>query len=375
KGELLNPGWIALKEKDMPLKLPNVKSYEPSGTGESPLANIEKWVKTKCPRCGGAARRETNTMPQWAGSCWYYLRFIDPHNTKALVDKKKEKYWMPVDVYVGGAEHAVLHLLYARFWHKFLYDIGVVSTKEPFRKLINQGLIFGPDKQKMSKSRGNVVNPLETVAQLGADVLRMYEMFMGPLEDAKPWDTSGIAGIRRFLERTYKIINNQKLKTKKQGKEKEDVEVERLLHKTIKKVTEDVESFRFNTAISAMMILLNEMERQRQLSVVSCQLFVKLLAPFAPHLAEEMWQMLGGKKSVHAEKWPVYNKKLIVEDMFDLVVQVNGKVRDVVRIPKGIMESEALHHATASDKVKKFIEGKEIRKKIFVPDRLINIII
>lgn len=375
KGELLNPGWVALKEKDMPLKLPNVKSYEPSGTGESPLANIDTWVKTKCPRCGGAARRETNTMPQWAGSCWYYLRFIDPHNTKALVDKKKEKYWMPVDVYVGGAEHAVLHLLYARFWHKFLYDIGAVSTKEPFRKLINQGLILGPDKQKMSKSRGNVVNPLETVTQLGADVLRMYEMFMGPLEDAKPWDTSGITGIRRFLERTYKITNNQKLKTKTQGKEEKNVEFERLLHKTIKKVTDDVEGFRFNTAISAMMILLNEMEKQSQVSIANCQLFVKLLAPFAPHLAEEMWQMLGGKKSVHAEEWPAYNKKLIVEDAFNLVVQVNGKVRDIVRLLKGITEDEAVRHAIVSDKVKKFIEGKEIKKKIFIQDRLINIIV
>ena len=372
KGELLNPGWIAMKEKDMPLKLPNVKSYEPSGTGESPLANIEKWVKTKCPRCGGAARRETNTMPQWAGSCWYYLRFIDPHNTKALVDKKKEKQWMPVDVYVGGAEHAVLHLLYARFWHKFLYDIGVVSSKEPFRKLINQGLILGPDKQKMSKSRGNVVNPLETVAQLGADVLRMYEMFMGPLEDAKPWDTSGIAGIRRFLERTHRIISKSEFLISKRLK---NSQFETLLHKTIKKVTEDIESFRFNTAISAMMILLNEMEKQSKASGDSCRLFVKLLAPFAPHLAEEMWEMLGGEASVHAEKWPTYNKKLIVEDAFDLVVQVNGKVRDVMRAPKGTSQAEAEALARASEKVKKFIEGKEIRKKIFVPDRLINIIV
>ncbi|MCR4322497.1 MAG: leucine--tRNA ligase [Candidatus Azambacteria bacterium] len=375
KGELLNPGWIALKEKDMPLELPNVKSYEPSGTGESPLAKIEKWVKTKCPRCGGSARRETNTMPQWAGSCWYYLRFIDPHNTKALVDKKKEKYWMPVDVYVGGAEHAVLHLLYARFWHKFLYDIGVVSQKEPFHKLINQGLILGPDKQKMSKSRGNVVNPLVIVAQLGADVLRMYEMFMGPLEDAKPWDTSGIAGIRRFLERTMKIVH----KSVGAVREKPPITAEKysevLLHKTIKKVTEDIENFRFNTAISAMMILLNELEKQPPLPISVCRALVLLLAPFAPHLTEEMWEMLGGKGSVHAQKWPTHDKQLIQEDEFDLVVQVNGKVRDVLRLPKGITESDALHHATDSEKVKKFIAGQEIKKKIFIQDRLINIII
>ena len=382
KGELLNPGWIAVPEKQLPVKLPNVKSYEPSGTGKSPLAKMESWVKTKCPRCGGSARRETNTMPQWAGSCWYYLRFMDPKNKKALVDPKKEKYWMAparrsrggggVDVYVGGAEHAVLHLLYARFWHKVLYDIGIVSKKEPFHKLINPGLILGPDKQKMSKSKGNVINPITIVDQHGADVLRMYEMFMGPLEDTKPWDTQGIAGIVRFLERVHKIVSATT--KRKKGEQIQNKELERSLHKAIKKVTEDIEHFQFNTAISAMMVFLNELEKQSQIAKVNCQMLVLLLAPFAPYLTEEMWQMLGGKGSVHVQIWPKYDKRLLKEDEFDLVIQINGKVRDVVRAPKGITESEALRHATASDKVKKFIEGKEIRKKIFVPNRLINII-
>ncbi|MBI5913056.1 class I tRNA ligase family protein [Candidatus Azambacteria bacterium] len=375
KGELLNPGWIAVPEKQLPVKLPNVKSYEPSGTGESPLAKIDTWVKTKCPRCGGPARRETNTMPQWAGSCWYYLRFMDPKNKKALVDPKKEKYWSPVDVYVGGAEHAVLHLLYARFWHKVLYDIGIVSKKEPFHKLINQGLILGPDKQKMSKSKGNVINPITIVDQHGADVLRMYEMFMGPLEDAKPWDTQGIAGIVRFLERVHKIVRATAGIKKATPAKSQNSELERSVHKTIKKATEDIEHFHFNTAISALMILLNEMEKQSQMSKINCQMFVLLLAPFAPFLAEEMWEILGKKGSVHAQTWPKFDKKLVVENMFDLVIQINGKVRDVVRVQKGISESEAMQQATASENVKKHIEGKEICKKIFVPDRLINIII
>lgn len=373
KGEQLNPGWIAVSEKHLPVQLPNVKSYEPSGTGESPLAKMNSWVKTKCPRCKGPAKRETNTMPQWAGSCWYYLRFMDPKNTKALVDKKKEKYWSPVDVYVGGAEHAVLHLLYARFWHKFLYDIGIVSKKEPFHKLINQGLIFGPDKQKMSKSRGNVVNPIEVVDQHGADVMRMYEMFMGPLEDAKPWDTQGIAGIVRFLERVHKIVHG--VTRVKKGAVSVNPELVRSLHKTIKKVTEDIEHFQFNTAISALMILVNDIEKYGGADKAVCETLVLLCAPFAPFLAEEMWAMLGKKGSVHAQVWLKYDKKLTVEDMFDLVVQINGKVRDVLRVQKGITEAEALRHASASDKVKKFLDGAEIKKKIFIHDRLLNIII
>ncbi|MBI3685316.1 leucine--tRNA ligase [Candidatus Azambacteria bacterium] len=362
-------GVVPVPEKDLPVKLPTVASYEPTGTGESPLAAIEKWVRTKCPKCKGPAKRETNTMPQWAGSCWYYLRYLDPKNKKKLADAKKEKQWMPVGMYVGGAEHAVLHLLYARFWHKFLYDIGVVSTKEPFQKLLNQGLILGPDGQKMSKSRGNVINPDDIVSAYGADVLRMYEMFMGPFEDNKAWDIKSIIGIRRFVERAYRIIS------KPASLKKENSEFERLLHKTIKKVTEDIEQFHFNTAISAMMVLLNEMEKQNQLSVASRESFVKLLAPFAPFLAEELWRPLGNKKSVHGEAWPKHDPKLIAEEEFDLVIQVNGRVRDVVKAHKGISEQNARMAALQSEKVKKFTEGKEIKKAIFVKDRLINVIV
>jgi len=364
-------GAVPVPEKDLPVKLPNVKSYEPTGTGESPLASIEKWVNTKCPKCKGKAKRETNTMPQWAGSCWYYLRYLDPKNKKKLVDPKKEKKWMPVSLYIGGAEHAVLHLLYARFWHKFLFDIGAVSTKEPFKKLVNQGLILGPDGQKMSKSRGNVINPDEVVSLYGADTLRMYEMFMGPFEDNKAWDTKSIVGIRRFLERAYKLGTI----SKKQVKKTKDVGLQKHLHKTIKKVTEDIEHFRFNTAISSMMVLLNEFDKEEYVSRAACGTFTKLLAPFAPFLAEELWYALGNKGSVHKEMWSVYDKKLVQEDEYDLVVQVNGKVRDVVRVPKGILESEARGQAYACKRVKKFLEGKNIKRHIFVPDKILNIII
>ncbi|MEK7123885.1 MAG: class I tRNA ligase family protein [Patescibacteria group bacterium] len=387
KGEILNPGWIAVSEKDLPVELPKVKSYEPTGTGESPLANIEKWADVKCPKCGGPAKRETNTMPQWAGSCWYYLRYLDSKNKKKFVEPKKEKYWLPVDLYIGGVEHAVLHLLYARFWHKFLYDIGAVSTKEPFKKLVSQGLILGPDGQKMSKSRGNVVNPDEVVKQYGADALRMYEMFMGPLEDAKPWDTKGIVGIYRFLNRIYNFSaeggfafggKDKIAPARPPAGNKTEIsgEAEKLLHKTIKKVTEDIEGFKFNTAISAMMVLVNEIEKQQKLSVVSCKLFVKLLAPFAPHLAEEIWQnVLGNKKSVHFEKWPEYDPRLVIEEKFTLIVQVNGKVRDQFEAPLGVSKEEAEKLALSGEKIKQWLAGKSIKKIIFVPNRLINIVV
>lgn len=364
-----NCGNVPLAEKDLPLKLPNVKNYEPTGTGESPLAAIDKWVNVKCPNCKGPAKRETNTMPQWAGSCWYYLRYLDPKNKKKLVDPKKEKYWMApagVDVYVGGAEHAVLHLLYARFWHKFLYDIGVVSTKEPFHKLMNQGLMMGENGEKMSKSRGNVVTVKSVLDQQGADVLRMYEMFMGPFEDAKAWDTKSIVGIRRFVERVYAL-------REKADKKVKDADV--LLHKTIKKVTEDIEGFKFNTAISAMMVLLNDFEKRERVSAKSFAEFVKLLAPFAPFITEELWSVVGKKSSVHVEKWPAYDEKLTVEEEFDLVVQVNGRVRDVLRLARGISEADATKRALLSEKVLKFLEGKPPKKTIFVKDRLMNLIV
>ena len=367
-------GNVPVPEKDLPVKLPKVKSYEPTGTGESPLAAIDKWVNVECPQCKGKAKRETNTMPQWAGSCWYYLRYIDPKNNKTFTDKKKEKYWMPVDLYIGGVEHAARHLIYARFWHKVLCDLKLVSGKEPFKKLVSQGLILGPDGQKMSKSLGNVVAPDEVVKEYGADVLRMYEMFMGPLEDEKPWDTKSIVGVKRFLERVWRLCGDANVRM--HANDTNNNAIKKLLHKTIKKVTEDMEGFKFNTAISALMMLLNELEKSdRQFNNSTIQQFLLLLAPFAPHLSEELWHELGNKKSIHLEKWPKYDKRLVVEDEFDLVIQINGKTRDVVKARNGISEEEARNTALKSEKVKKFTEGKEARKTIFVKDKLINFII
>ncbi len=361
-------GNVAVPEKDLPVTLPKVKNYEPTGEAESPLAGIDKWVKVKCPQCKGDAKRETNTMPQWAGSCWYYLRYLDTKNKKAFVDAEKEKYWMPVDLYLGGIEHAVLHLLYARFWHKVLFDLKFVSTTEPFMKLVNQGLILGPDGQKMSKSKGNVVNPDEMVEGFGADSLRLYEMFMGPLEDAKPWDPRGIIGVHRFLARAYAVFGEVK-KTGQSGDA-----AARLLHKTVKKVTEDIKNFHFNTAISAMMILLNEIEKSG-LSVGNLGIFAKILSPFAPHLAQECWVTLGNKTMLDNESWPVHDESLIVESRFELIVQVNGKLRDKISSQKGIDQTMAEKLALALPNVQKWIPGGQPKKVIFVKDRLINFIV
>lgn len=368
-------GNVPVPEKDLPLKLPKVKSYEPTGTGESPLAAIDKWMNVKCPKCKGKAKRETNTMPQWAGSCWYYFRYIDPKNNKSFADKKKEKYWMPVDLYIGGVEHAARHLIYARFWHKVLYDLKLVSGKEPFNKLINQGLILGPDGQKMSKSKGNVVNPDDIVKEYGADVLRMYEMFMGPLEDEKPWDIKGVSGIRRFLDRIWNLSEKCQVKNAKIGKDQEK-QIEKILHKTLKKASEDIESFRFNTVISAMMIMVNELEKFEAISKNDFEIIVKMLAPFAPHLTEEIWQtILKNKKSIHLEKWPKYDPKLIKDDAYRLIVQVNGKTRGVYDLALGATEDEAKSLAMKEKEVIKWLDGKEVRKVIFVKDRLINFIV
>jgi leucyl-tRNA synthetase len=387
-GELLNPGWIAVPEDDLPVELPKVKNYQPTGKAESPLAAIKKWVKVKCPNCGGPAKRETNTMPQWAGSNWYYIAYVVRKNSKFQIpNSKKIDYWLPVDIYVGGVEHAVLHLLYVRFWHKFLYDIGAVSTKEPFRKLVNQGLILGPDNQKMSKSRGNVVNPDEMTDKFGADSLRLYEMFMGPLEDSKPWNPRGVVGMYRFLSRVYNLIFKSKILNPKQiltpramtrgvkNSNFQDTKLERLLHKTIKKVTEDIENFRFNTAISALMILLNETEKTGRWSLVAGRLFLKLLFPFAPHLAQELWQKLGHKTLLDYEPWPQWSKKFAEEEQFDLVVQISGRTRSVIRADKGISEIKAKTMALNDEKIQKWIGGKPIKKVIFVKDRLINLLV
>jgi leucyl-tRNA synthetase len=370
KGELLNPGWVCVPEKDLPVKLPRVKYYEPTGTGESPLAKIEKWVKTKCPKCGGPAKRETNTMPQWAGSCWYYLRYIDPKNKKELISKKKEKYWMPVDLYVGGAEHATRHLIYARFWHKFLYDIGVVSTKEPFLRLKSVGLILGPDGRKMSKRYGNIVNPDDICKKFGADSLRVYEMFMGPFDQEIAWQERGVVGAKRFLERVWKLKD-------KVGRRKKEVgsRILRILHQTIKKVTEDIENFKFNTAISQLMICANELEKEEKIEKEIFENFLKLLAPFAPHICEEIWQFLGHKKSIFLASWPKWDEKLAKEEMITLIIQVNGKVRDKIEVEADISEERAKELAISSQKIKKWIEGKEIKRVVFVPRKLINIVV
>ncbi len=371
-------GIVPVPEQELPVLLPKVKNYEPTGEAESPLAGIAKWVNVPCPNCKAPAKRETNTMPQWAGSCWYYLRYLDPKNTGVFADKIKEKYWMPVDMYLGGVEHAVLHLLYARFWHKVLFDIGAVSTKEPFQKLMNQGMILGPDGQKMSKSRGNVINPDDMISRFGADSLRLYEMFMGPLEDVKPWQPDGIIGLNRFLHRIYNLaVDVRKARAKKNAPEiKLPDSAERLLQKTIKKVTADTEQFRFNTAISAMMILLNELEKNKnQLSVADCQSFIKLLFPFAPHISQELWQQFGNDSLLDAEKWPSYDAALTVDAEIELLIQVNGKLRDKVLVPAAITQADAEMLAFAREKVQEHLGKKKPAKIIFVPGRLINIVI
>ncbi len=352
----------------LPLTLPEVESYKPSGTGESPLATIDEWVDTVDPTTGQAAKRETNTMPQWAGSCWYYLRYIDPHNHEALVDPAKEQYWMPVDIYVGGAEHAVLHLLYARFWHKVLYDIGAVSTDEPFGRLVNQGMILGEDGQKMSKSRGNVVNPDSIIEESGADAFRIYEMFMGPLEAVKPWVTKDIVGISRFLDRVWRV-GQKPLSDGAAPKE-----LLKTTHKTIKKVTEDIEALRFNTAISALMIMANEMSKLEHLHSEAWGAFLQCLAPFAPHIAEECWQALGKDGSISHVSWPAFDPALVVDDEVQIVVQVNGKVRARFPAAKGTSREELEAQALADGNVGKFIEGKTVRKVIVVPDKIVNIV-
>lgn len=362
-------GVVPVPEKDLPVLLPQVEAYAPTGTGESPLANIPEWVNVVCPKCGGPGKRETNTMPQWAGSSWYYLRFIDPKNDKALVDKEKETHWSPVDMYVGGAEHATRHLIYARFWHKFLYDIGAVHYEEPFTRLQNVGLILAEDGRKMSKRWGNVINPDEIVQTYGADTLRLYEMFMGPFNQSVAWSTESIIGPRRFLERVWKL-------EKKVSKNVDDTsDIESLVHKTIKKVGEDIEAFRFNTAISAMMILQNSMEKVPALLLEHYEIFIKLLAPFAPHITEELWHHLGKTESIHHAVWPTFDEGKIIESESIIAIQVNGKLRDTIVAAETIGEEELKEMALSRPLVVKWVENKTIKKVIFVPKKLVNIVI
>ena len=361
---------IALDEKDLPLILPPVESYKPSGTGESPLAKIDNWLNIKLPD-SRTAKRETNTMPQWAGSCWYYLRYLDSQNDKAGWDSKKEKYWMPVDLYIGGAEHAVLHLLYSRFWHKLLYDLGYASTPEPFTKLINQGMILGEDNQKMSKSRGNVVNPDKVITDYGADSMRLYEMFMGPLEAVKPWSIQGVEGVHRFLNKLWRAVIDENSNIKDI---EPDEETQRLLHQTIKKVTQDIENFRFNTAISQMMIFVNHLSRLEAKPKKTIEIFVLILAPFSPHIAEELWQKLGYKNTLAYDIWPKFDETLAKEKEIELAVQVLGKIKDKIIVSADANEEEIKQKALACAKVASAIEGKQIKKVIVIKSRLVNIV-
>ena len=404
-------GTVPVPEEELPLTLPEVKSYQPTGTGESPLAAIDSWVNCKCPKCGKDAKRETNTMPQWGGSCWYYLRYLDPKNNDKFVSKEAEDYWMPVDLYIGGAEHAVLHLLYARFWHKVLYDLGLVSTKEPFQRLVNQGMItsFAYQRKnktlvpvdeveqkedgnwyekatgekleqvvaKMSKSLKNVVNPDDEIRSYGADSVRMYEMFMGPLTMSKPWATQGIVGIHRFLEKVWALAEKPLADIEINGKleDKKLVSLRKTFTQTVKKVGDDTSSLNFNTAISQMMIFVNELSKFDAIPTAIWTDFVKILSPYAPHLGEELWEKLGNKKSIAYEAWPTYNEEFLKDDTKEIVVMVNGKLRDKFEAAPGSDDETLKTMAFDREGVKKHTDGKEVVKVIVVKDKLVNIVV
>ena len=404
-------GTVPVPEEELPLTLPDVKSYQPTGTGESPLAAIDSWVNCKCPKCGKPAKRETNTMPQWGGSCWYYLRYLDAHNENQFCTPEKEKYWMPVDLYIGGAEHAVLHLLYARFWHKVLYDIGVVSTKEPFQRLVNQGMITsfafqrknktlvpvdeveqkadgkyyekatGEELEqivaKMSKSLKNVVNPDDEIKAYGADSVRMYEMFMGPLTMSKPWSTQGIVGIHRFLEKVWAVSEKPMCDIDISGKleDKALVSVRKTFAQTVKKVTEDTATLNFNTAISQMMIFINEVSKLPQIPKVMWSDFVKILSPYAPHLGEELWQKLGNNGTIAYVQWPSFNEDFTKDDSKTIVVMINGKLRDKFEVSAGTAKEELEKLAYATEGARKYMEGKTVVKTVVVQDKLVNIVV
>jgi leucine--tRNA ligase len=362
-------------EEDLPLELPKTDHIKPSGTGESPLANIEDWVNVTDPETGLKGKRDTNTMPQWAGSSWYFLRYIDPHNPDQLADPEQLKKWLPVDLYIGGAEHAVLHLLYARFWHKFLYDLEIVPTKEPFQKLYNQGMILGEGNEKMSKSKGNVVNPDDVVEQYGADTLRLYEMFMGPLDAAIAWSEEGLEGARKFLDRVWRLYINENNQLSEKIVEKANKNLEVVYNQTVQKVTEDYEALSFNTAISQLMIFINAAYKEDTLPLDYMRGFVKLLAPIVPHVGEELWHKLtGSEDSISYETWPTYDESKLVEDTVEVVFQINGKVRGKQTASRTISKDDLEALALSDDNIKAHLEGKTVRKVIVVPGKLVNIV-
>lgn len=360
-------------EDELPLELPKTDNIEPSGTGESPLANVEDWVNVYDEN-GRHGLRETNTMPQWAGSSWYWLRYTDPHNDKEFASKEALNYWSPVDLYVGGAEHAVLHLLYARFWHKVLYDLGLVPTKEPFMKLVNQGMILGSNHEKMSKSKGNVVNPDDIVDQYGADTLRLYEMFMGPLEESVPWDEKGLHGANKWVQRVWRLLMDDNNHLRDRVSTFNDGKLTKVYNQTVKKVTEDYERMHFNTAISQLMVFVNEAYKVDDLPVEYMKGFVKMIAPIMPHMAEELWSQFGESDTITYQSWPTYDPKALVEDEVEMIVQVNGKVRAKIKMAKDTDRDEAQQLALANEHVKKFTEGKDIKKVIVVPNKIVNIV-
>ena len=360
-------GWVPVPEDQLPITLPEVEHYEPTDTGESPLSVIDSWVNTTCPHCGGPAKRETDTMPQWAGSSWYFLRYIDPHNDKCLADPEKLKYWLPIDWYNGGMEHTTLHLLYSRFWHRFLYDIGVVPTAEPYAKRTSHGMILGEDGEKMSKSRGNVINPDDIVDKMGADAFRLYEMFMGAFDQAIPWSTDGAYGCRRFLERVWRLQDMMV-----EGGESKDMR--QTLHQTIKKVSEDYEKMKFNTAIAQMMTLVNGFFQKGQITTAELKILLKILNPVAPHITEEMWQQCGFGAPLHHQDWPKYDPDALVAAEVEIAVQIKGKLRGRMMVPTELGKDNAEEFFKSSDAFKAIVGEGEIKKLIFVPGRLVNVI-
>ena len=360
-------GDVAVPYEELPLRLPKIKDFQPGEDGQSPLAKIDSFVNCKCPKCGGDAKRETDTMPQWAGSSWYFLRYVDPHNTEALADRKKMEYWMPVDWYNGGMEHVTRHMIYSRFWHHFLYDMGIVNTPEPYAKRSAQGMILGSDGDKMSKSKGNVVDPLDIVNEYGADALRTYVLFMGDYGAAAPWNDSSVRGCKRFLERVAGLTD---IMTEEPAAK--DMEVK--IHKAIKKVSSDIEAMKFNTAIACLMTLINEIYAVGKISKNDLVIFIKLLCPFAPHLCEEIWETIGGEGLLSLSQWPEYEESKTVEDSIEIGVQVNGKVRGTIVIPNGCAKEEALELAKKDERGASFLEGKTLVKEIYVPNKIVNFV-
>ncbi|MEC7901453.1 MAG: leucine--tRNA ligase, partial [Candidatus Neomarinimicrobiota bacterium] len=365
-----------LKESDLPLELPDIEKYEPSGTGESPLSNIKNWVEVKDDSDNIIALRETNTMPQWAGSCWYYLRYLDPSNDEKAWDSEKEKYWMPVDLYIGGAEHAVLHLLYSRFWHHVLFDLGLVSTKEPFKKLFNQGMILGQDGSKMSKSRGNVINPDETVETYGSDSMRIYEMFMGHLDKAKPWSTTGLQGCSRFIKKLRSIlVDDEGVLSSNITEKKDGKETLQALNMMIKKISDNLDQMQFNTCVSEFMIFTNHIQKLDSINIDTIRSFIIIMNPFMPHLAQELWELIGETNELTYQAWPDYDKDLAISDEIVIPIQINGKRRSEILISANESESEVISKAKSDDKIASYLKNTTIIKEIYIKGKILNIVI